>query len=95
VIHRGTMIWTVSMAVITLAALFFFHGNSGSYSATHGATAVVSQRAGSPLTLGILTLPFVSILLVALVRCWLFVRIARERAEARPMAPSLDPSVRM
>jgi hypothetical protein len=96
VINRNTLINAAMIAVIAVAALFFFHFNSGSFSATHGpVTTMRASRQATEIKMGIAF--FAAIVVVAVVRCWLFTRIAKDNTEASapPLAPPLEPPIRV
>jgi formate hydrogenlyase subunit 4 len=96
VIDSETLTKMAVIAVITVAALFFFHFKSGSFSATHGPiSAMRAAREALQIKVNIMTASFAAIVIVAAARSWTWNQIPRTDAATPAFDPPLGPPIRI
>jgi hypothetical protein len=98
-------VWNRSLWVKTLVAvvvlvsvitLFWFHDSSDSFLAQNGPmTAMRAAREALRVKLGIMTVSFVAILVMAVMRCWLFARMRLRADQPADGVRPLDPAIRI
>jgi hypothetical protein len=94
VVNRKLLVTTGLVAVVTVAALFFFQCSFGSFSATHGpVTAMRAARESLRIKTSFIVMLFTAVLIVSAMRCWLFSRMPREEVPA--LLLPLGPAVRI
>jgi hypothetical protein len=96
VIDRKTLTNIAVIAVITMAALFFYHVKSGSFSATHGpVSAMRAAREAFRIKMSVISASITAITVMTVVRCWLFSQMPKNDVSTATIAPRLDPPVRI
>jgi flagellar biogenesis protein FliO len=84
------------VVLVSVVTLFWFHDSSDSFLAQNGPmTAMRAARQALTAKLGIMTVAFVAILSMAIMRCWLFSRIRERGDEKVTQVKPLDPAIRI
>jgi hypothetical protein len=96
VIDSETLTNIAVIAVMTAAALFFFHFKSGSFSTTHGLVSTMRAAIEAlQIKINIILATLAAVMIVPVVRSWFLNRISQADAAIPALVPPLGPPIRI